>query len=163
MARGMTIDQKRQIIAKSVECPSLTHAELAEWAVITFILRHKPARSTINGILSNARRITSDAYGDSRRRKPLKVLSLRLEHRLAQWVKEYEDKNLYLSRQLTTMRARDLQGELCDRWDLNLSDGWLTRFMHRHGLWSRQLHGEAASADPKVVHQGLQIYKLHYT
>ncbi|KAE9050066.1 hypothetical protein PR001_g2741 [Phytophthora rubi] len=121
MARWMTIDQKRQIIAKSVECPSLTHAELAEWAVITFKLPHKPARSTISGILSNTSRITIDAYGDGRRRKPLKVLSLRLEHRLVQWVKEYKDKNIYLSRQLITMRARHLQGEICDTWDLNLA------------------------------------------
>ncbi|KAE9023708.1 hypothetical protein PR001_g12848 [Phytophthora rubi] len=54
------------------------------------------------------------------------------------------------------MRDRYRQGELCDTWDLNLSDGWLTRFMRRHGLRLRQLRGEAASADSNVVHQGLQ-------
>ncbi|GMF26654.1 unnamed protein product [Phytophthora fragariaefolia] len=52
--------------------------------------------------------------------------------------------------------ARDLQVELCDAWDLGLSDGWLTRFLRRHGLKSRKLHGEPASSSPKVVHEGLQ-------
>ncbi|GMF38460.1 unnamed protein product [Phytophthora fragariaefolia] len=150
----MTIAQKRQIIAKSVECPSLTHAELAKWAAIAFKLPHKPALPTISAIISNAARITSDAYGDGHRRKPLEVLSLRMEHRLAQWIEEYEDENLYLSRQLITMG--NLDGDLCDAWDLNLYDGWLIRLTRRHGLRSRQLHGEAASADPKAVHQELQ-------
>lgn len=152
----MTISQKRQIIAKSRACPSMTHADLADWAAEAFQLPRKPARPTISAILSNATRILSKSYGDGKRRKPLKVASERMERRLALWIQEYEDQNVYLSRQLIKTMARDLQVELCDAWDLGLSDGWLTRFLLRHGLKSRRLHGEAASASPKVVHEGLQ-------
>jgi hypothetical protein len=52
------------------------------------------------------------------------------------------------------MMARDLQGQLCDAWDLNFSVGWLTAFMRHHGLRFRIRHGEAASADSRIVYEG---------
>jgi hypothetical protein len=54
------------------------------------------------------------------------------------------------------MKARELQARLCDAWDLNFSVGWMTGFLRRHGLLFRQLHGEAASADPVAVQEGLR-------
>jgi hypothetical protein len=156
MARWMTIDQKRQIIAKSGECTWLTHLELADWAARTYALPVKPARSTITSLLRKASCLTSEAYADGRRRKPLKVMSMRLEQRLAEWVQAFEAKNLILSRAIITMKAQELQVELCDAWDLNFSDGWLTRFLRRHGLKSRRLQGEAASASPEEVYRGHQ-------
>ncbi|KAE8915332.1 hypothetical protein PF007_g16870 [Phytophthora fragariae] len=86
---------------------------------------------------------------DTNTRKPPRVVSLRLEKRLSAWIREKEERNI-------EMRARELQGELCDAWDLLFSDGWVTAFMRRHGLRFRVRRGEAASADPQVVHEGLQ-------
>jgi hypothetical protein len=156
MPRRLTILQKRQLIAKSQECPTMTHGELGEWATQEFKIPRKLPRSTVGAILRNSDRILSAAYGDGSRRKPLKVLSMRLENRLASWIKEYEDMNICLSRKLATLMARDLQGQLCDAWDLNFSVGWLTAFMRRHGLRFRIRHGEAASADSRIVYEGRQ-------
>ncbi|KAG6603052.1 Eukaryotic peptide chain release factor GTP-binding subunit [Phytophthora cinnamomi] len=81
---------------------------------------------------------------------------------LAAWVRKKfklhakPARNICLSRELVTMKARELQAHLCDAWDLNFSDGWLTAFMRRHKLRHRVLHGEAASVDPEVVRKGLQ-------
>lgn len=127
--------------------------DLADWATNAFKLPGKLARSTVGDILRNAARIGSSAYGDGKRRKPLKVASLRLAKRL---IKKYEDQDLCLSRALIKTMTRDLQIELRDTWDLSFSDGWLTRFTRRHGLKSCSLHGEAASASLEIVREGMQ-------
>ncbi|KAG6611512.1 DDE-domain-containing protein [Phytophthora cinnamomi] len=54
------------------------------------------------------------------------------------------------------MKARDIQRELCDAWELGFSDGWLTAFERRHRLRYRNRPGEAGSADPAAVAQGRQ-------
>ncbi|KAE9263526.1 hypothetical protein PF001_g31638 [Phytophthora fragariae] len=153
MGRWMTIEQKRKLVAKAAECPQMTQEKRAE---ATFSLANKPARNTISDILRKADLLPGEPYQDGKRRKPLKVASLRLEKRLSAWIQEQEARNICLSRELIEMRARELQGELCDAWDLSFSDGWMTAFMCRHGLRFRVRHGEAASVDPQVVHEGLQ-------
>ncbi|KAE8984614.1 hypothetical protein PR003_g18288, partial [Phytophthora rubi] len=42
-----------------------------------------------------------------------------LEKRLAAWIMDMERRNICLSRELVTMKARELQAHLCDAWDLN--------------------------------------------
>ncbi|KAE9037421.1 hypothetical protein PR002_g6579 [Phytophthora rubi] len=68
---------------------------------------------------------------------------------------DLESRNICLSRELIPMKAQELQPQVCDAWDLNFSDGWLTAFMRRHKLRHRIRHDEAASADPEAVHIGL--------
>ncbi|KAE9159318.1 hypothetical protein PF005_g32083 [Phytophthora fragariae] len=106
--------------------------------------------------MKNAESIMSASYGDDCQRKPTQVSSPQLEKRLAAWIMDMERRNICLSRELVTMKARELQAHLCDAWDLNFSDGWLTAFMRRHKLRHRVLHGEAASVDPEVVRKDLQ-------
>jgi hypothetical protein len=95
-------------------------------------------------------------YGDGNRRKPLRVTSLALETTLWTWIQRLETQGICHSRALITMKARDIQRELCDAWELSFSDGWLTAFEHRHELRSRQRPGEAGSADPAAVALGRQ-------
>jgi hypothetical protein len=152
----MTIKQKRLIIDKAEKCPNMTQEALAEWARSEFKLRTAPHQATVSVILKKAAKIKSEAYGDGSRRRILQVRSERLETRLGEWVQELEEMNVCLSRALIEIKARELQGELCDAWDLSFSDGWMTAFMRRHGLRFRVLHGEAASVDPEVVQAGLR-------
>jgi hypothetical protein len=157
MARWMTIKQMRAIIEKATASPGMKQSQLAEWAKCTFRLAKAPAQNTISDLLKRASAIMDDGYGDEQRRKPLQVTSIRLENRLWEWIQHLESMNVCVSRELITMKARALQGQLCDAWDLSFSDGWLTAFEHRHGLRLRERFGEAASADPEVVRQGQQL------
>eukprot|EP00644_Phytophthora_capsici_P013247 jgi/Phyca11/14052/fgenesh1_pg.PHYCAscaffold_5_\ len=59
-----------------------------------------------------------------------------------------------LPRKLSRPTAKELQGQLCDAWDLSFSDGWLTKFMKRHGLRFRERHGEGGSVDAAAVEEG---------
>ncbi|EGZ29932.1 hypothetical protein PHYSODRAFT_470975 [Phytophthora sojae] len=154
MGAWMKIAQKRELVRHYAEHPWMTQPELAVWSMERFTLKRHPAQSMISDILKNAKAIMSESYGDGNRRKPLRVTSVRLEKRL--WIQATEARSVCLSRAFIRMKARDLPVELCDGWDLSLSDGWLTKFEKRHGLRLRQLHDEAASADPKSVEAGRQ-------
>ena len=159
----MRIQQKRELIQKAAECPSMTQMELAAWAKTRFKLKKAPAQTTISDVLHKAAGITSEAYGDGKRRKPLEVTSMLLERRLWAWIQHIEAQNVCVSRDLIKMKAEDLQKELCDAWDLKFSNGWLGSFQRRHGLRYRQRPGEAASADLGIVYLGkTQLPKCYF-
>ncbi|KAE9042025.1 hypothetical protein PR003_g6223 [Phytophthora rubi] len=156
MGRWLKIGHKRAIVRMAKATPSMSQGELPAWVAKQYKLRNKPARNAISDILKNAAKIMSAAYGDDNQRKPTQVTSPQLEKRLAAWIMDLESRNICLSRELITMKAQELQPQVCDAWDLNFSDGWLTAFMRRHKLRHRIRHGEAASADPEAVRIGLQ-------
>ncbi|KAE9050558.1 hypothetical protein PR001_g2289 [Phytophthora rubi] len=108
----------------------MTQEDLAAWAKRQFKLVKAPARNTVSDILKKAATIKSDSYGCSKRRKPLKVTSPALDGELVGWVSFMEAKKL------------------------NLSIGWLTRFLKRHDMRFRLKKGEAGSVNPEVVRKG---------
>ncbi|GMF53272.1 unnamed protein product [Phytophthora fragariaefolia] len=123
MGAWMRIHQKRDLMKKAYECPTMTQHELGAWAKAAFKLKRAPAQTTISDILRKAPDIMSEAYGDGKRRKPLEVTSLALEEKLWAWIQAVEAQNVCLSRELIKMKAQDLQKELCDAWELNFSNG----------------------------------------
>ncbi|KAL3656999.1 hypothetical protein V7S43_018048 [Phytophthora oleae] len=90
MGAWMRIQQKRVLIQKADDCPATTQVELAAWAKLTFKLKQAPAQTTISDVLKMASIITSEAYGDGRRRTLLKVTFLVLEERLWEWIEQVE-------------------------------------------------------------------------
>ncbi|KAG3073102.1 hypothetical protein PI124_g20843 [Phytophthora idaei] len=130
MGGWMRIEMKRALIKHNYyERPGLSQRELAAWAKVQFKLKKAPAQTTVSDILKRAATIMDEAYGDNMRRKPLRVTSLRLEKCLWAWLQELENQHVCVSRELIRLKARDLQVELCDAWDLSLSDGWLTAYV----------------------------------
>ncbi|KAE9215230.1 hypothetical protein PF004_g14824 [Phytophthora fragariae] len=156
MGAWMRIHQKRDLIQKAYECSTMTQHELGAWAKVAFKLKRAPAQTIISDILRKAPTILSEAYGDGKCRNPLEVTSLALEEKLWAWIQAVEAQNVCLSRELIKMKAQDLQKELCDGWELNFSDGWLSGFQRRHALRYRKRHSEAASADTAAVYLGRQ-------
>ncbi|KAJ8566163.1 hypothetical protein ON010_g6962 [Phytophthora cinnamomi] len=92
MGKWMTIDNKRELIRKHAATPAMTQAQLAKWAKKEFRLRDPPARNTISDILRNAGAIMKEAYGQGKRRKPLKVKAPALERRLEGWIEKAEQR-----------------------------------------------------------------------
>lgn len=134
----------------------MTQNELAAWAKATYRLKRPPAQTTVFDILKMAPQIMSDGYGDGKRRKPLQVTSPELENQLWKWIEKVAEQGFCLLCELIKMKARDIQRGVCDAWDLNFSEGWLTAFERRHCLRSRLRPGEAGSADSDAVATGRQ-------
>ncbi|KAG2890297.1 hypothetical protein PC129_g14742 [Phytophthora cactorum] len=70
---------KRALIKHNYERPGLWQRELAAWAKVQFKLKKAPAQTTVSDILKHAATVMDEAYGDGKRRKPLRVTSLRLD------------------------------------------------------------------------------------
>ncbi|KAF1773257.1 hypothetical protein GQ600_12452 [Phytophthora cactorum] len=79
MGGWMRIEMKRALIKHNYERPGLWQRELAAWAKVQFKLKKAPAQTTVSDILKHAATIMDEAYGDGKRRKPLRVTSLRLD------------------------------------------------------------------------------------
>ncbi|KAF1790616.1 hypothetical protein GQ600_12124 [Phytophthora cactorum] len=90
MGSWMRIEMKRALIKHNYERPGLSQRELAAWAKVQFKLKKAPAQTTVSDIFKHAATIMDEAYGDGKRRKPLRVTSLRLEKRLWAWLQELE-------------------------------------------------------------------------
>lgn len=151
----MTIDQKRALIRKSVAAPKMTQIELADWAAREFGLYKPPANSTASDILKNASKINDPAYGNGKRRKPLKMTSPALESRLKDWVTHVERKKVSINHKILTMKVKKIQDDVGGvAQDLSLSVRWLSGFMRRHGSRFRIKRGQAGSVDPEVVREG---------
>ncbi|OWZ11881.1 hypothetical protein PHMEG_00015038 [Phytophthora megakarya] len=114
------------------EAPSMTQGQLAVWAKREFKLIAAPVQNTISDILINAAKIKNEAYGDKRRRKPVKATSAALESGLNAWVARVESKNVNINRMVLAEKAQQLQ-----------KIGWLTRFLDRHDMRFRIKKGEA--------------------
>ena len=74
------------------------------------------------------------------------------------WVSKAMADNLLITGEVLRQKwskFADLAGVPMDE-RLNLSEGWLARFKARNGLRQFKRHGEAASADPKVVEKEKQ-------
>ncbi|KAE9021678.1 hypothetical protein PF010_g5090 [Phytophthora fragariae] len=155
MVHWMTIENKRSHIDKSAAEPGMTHSELAGWSKRAFRLRAAPARNTVSDILKNASTIMKPEYGESKRRKPLKVKAPALETSLEEWVGSVEARGLCLNRKAITRKAEQIREDVGGpALDVGLSVGWLTGFPKRHKLRYRRRHGEAGSADADVVREG---------
>jgi hypothetical protein len=123
MGGWLKIKEKWALIEKAAACPDMTQHDLSAWAKSTFKLKRAPAQTTVSDILKRAAAIMRADYGDGNRRKPLRVTSLALETTLWTWIQRLEAQAICLSRALITMKARDIQRELCDAWELSFSDG----------------------------------------
>ncbi|KAE8957317.1 hypothetical protein PR001_g31417, partial [Phytophthora rubi] len=155
MGKWMAIDNKRELIRKHAATPAMTQAQLAKWAKKEFRLRDPPARNPISDLLRNAGTIMKEAYGQGKRRKPLKVKAPALERRLEGWIEKAEQRGMCLNRKVITRKAKKLRFEVGGpALDVGLSVGWMSAFLNRHELRSRPRHGEAGSAKPDVVRQG---------
>ncbi|KAG2824126.1 hypothetical protein PC113_g22080 [Phytophthora cactorum] len=96
---------KRALIKHNYERLGLSQRELAAWAKVQFKLKKAPAQTTVSDILKHAATIMDEAYGDGKRRKPLRVTSLRLEKRLWAWLQELENQYVCVSRELIRLKA----------------------------------------------------------
>ncbi|EGZ14048.1 hypothetical protein PHYSODRAFT_428482, partial [Phytophthora sojae] len=68
MGAWMKIHQKRGLIQKAADCPTMSQAALAAWTKAHYKLKRAPAQSTVSDILKKAALIMSKDYGDDNRR-----------------------------------------------------------------------------------------------
>ncbi|KAK1931618.1 hypothetical protein P3T76_012947 [Phytophthora citrophthora] len=134
--KWLTIEQKCDVIAQHRREPAASYTQLAQWAKTRFELSVPPSRQTVRNIVKaaddiEARRERGNLSGKGR--SPC-VRSQELEDQLKQYAQDCEARDVRLTRRLLNNRAREILDGMESAPTLNLSVGWLTRFMKRHGL-----------------------------
>ncbi|KAG1683730.1 hypothetical protein DVH05_014208 [Phytophthora capsici] len=134
--KWLTIEQKCDVIAQHRREPAASYTQLAQWAQTRFELSVPPSRQTVRNIVKaaddiEARRERGNLSGKGR--SPC-VRSQELEDQLKQYAHECQARDVRLTRRLLNNRAKEILDGMESAPALNLSVGWLTRFMKRHGL-----------------------------
>ncbi|GMF22794.1 unnamed protein product [Phytophthora lilii] len=146
----MTVAQKFELIQKHRQNPSLSTRKLALWAHEAFNLPTGPTAATVSRVLKTADEI-EDKQRNGITRKGHGVSCPELDAALKAYVDECVQHQVQLTRRLLVDRAREILREIPDAPTLNLSDGWLTSFMRRHGMGLRprslQTDGEGGDAE----------------
>ncbi|CEG48943.1 short chain [Plasmopara halstedii] len=149
--KWLTIEQKCELIAQHRSEPSTTYTQLALWTKSRFDLSVPPTRQTIRNILQAAAEIESKRQSDNvtAKGRRLCVRSRELENQLGQYVRECQTRGVQLTRRLLQSRAREIRDTMQHPPVHNLSVGWLTRFMKRHGLRFQKERGSLAEETMK--------------
>lgn len=157
----LTRGQKKELRDHHQEHPEKSLRVLCKWAYTTFQLRHPPAHSTLIALFKSS---GNDDARSTTTKTNRRVTSPQLESELAQWIARCESAMVPLVTYATirekAMKIReDIVNDVNATADnallqLSFSNGWLQKFLLRHGLKSRRLHGEAASVSAEVVECG---------
>ncbi|KAF1772221.1 NAD(P)-binding domain [Phytophthora cactorum] len=128
--------------------PSLSTRKLALWAHEAFNLPTGPTAATVSRVLKSAEEI-EDKQRHGITRKGHGVSCPELDVALKLYVDSCVQNHMHLTRRLLVDKAREILTTIPDAPTLNLSDGWLTSFMRRHGMGLRprslQTDGEGAN------------------
>ncbi|CAH0488908.1 unnamed protein product [Peronospora farinosa] len=134
--KWLTIEQKCEVIAQHRREPSTNYTQLSQWTKTRFELSVPPTRQTIRNIIQSAAIIEAKrlcVHVTAKGRDPC-VRSRELEDQLTQYINTCREHNVRLTRRLLNTKAREILNRMDNAPTHNLSVGWLTRFMKRHGL-----------------------------
>ncbi|KAK1935153.1 C-factor [Phytophthora citrophthora] len=150
MVQWMTVAQKFELIQKHRQNPSLSTRKLALWAHEAFNLPTGPTAATVSRVLKSAEDI-EDKQRHGITRKGHGVTCPELDLALKNYVDSCVQNQIQLTRRLLVDKAREILVSIPNAPTLNLSDGWLTSFMRRHGMGLRprslQTDGEGGDAE----------------
>jgi hypothetical protein len=155
---GNLTNQQVQMIVKKSKQTKMSQTKLATWAKRQFSLDKAPCQATISNILNNKRGLASSLDDKDRGIKRRRVVkSPELDNILLEWILQRQENRVALSWQLIQRKAEDFS----DRLNLSpeqrptFSDGWLEKFLDRHGLKTIVLSGESGSADVAAIEAAL--------
>jgi hypothetical protein len=157
MKLRMNLVDKHELYARHVTNPTQTYAELAAWAVESFMLISTPSKSTIGNAIK--RHKVPSLRADNKTRSMDRDVALpEVEQRVLEWVLRCEELGVCLTGELIRKQALVVCTQLSipETRRLSFSKGWLYKFQRKHGLTSKIQHGEAASTPPDAVNDGRQ-------
>jgi hypothetical protein len=146
---NLTNEQAQKIVQQSKK-KGMTQEKLRHWAKKEFNLKQLPSQSTISRIVNKKRGIP-DALDDRNRELKRKriVKSPELDKILAEWILQRQENRVCLTWSLIQAKAKNFADQLglSESERPGFSDGWLHKFLERHGLRTIVMSGESGSAD----------------
>jgi hypothetical protein len=155
----LTVKQA-QLIYKQAQGTKMTQKQLAEWAKKEFKMARAPSQGTISNVLNKKRHMDDDIPDRDLNLKRKRVIKHPdLDKALAEWIIQCQERRVVLNWQIIQEKAKRFAKDLNIEDDEcpTFSDGWLQKFLDRHGMKSLKLSGEAGSADMDAVRAELPV------
>ena len=146
---SLTLDQKRKIILEKLRNPKVTQEQLRLWAKSEFQLDRVPSQPTIHNILKAKSAILKPTVGDGKFKTRRPPTYPAFDTVLANWVLQKQGNKVSLTGDLIKAKGRVFLAKMGLEGKLELSDGWLQSFKHRHCFKEWKIHGERGSAERK--------------
>ncbi|KAF0685318.1 Aste57867_22763 [Aphanomyces stellatus] len=158
--KRLTLQQKAIIRDHYKMVNPNTINELSQWVVQQF--GFAPHRTTLQRIVNDQRGHDHIAECTLATRYNVQLPKCpELEIELYKWIIMANSKQCSITSTIIVRKAETLAKEMGLGDALRFSKGWLHRFQQRFSLHMFQLHGEAASADPKIVEDGREVLAAH--
>ncbi|KAK7590838.1 hypothetical protein V9T40_002451 [Parthenolecanium corni] len=142
--KNLTVSEKLEILEK------FDHKGASE-TLISFAFSVGLPESSVRTILRDREKIKSAAVGGDCKRRKLKAgQHSGVEAVLVDWIHECRNRPqpIALSGPIIQEKAREIGKKIND--EFSASNGWLSRFVKRHGIIYRQICGEAAEVSAAV-------------
>jgi hypothetical protein len=155
---GNLTNEQFQLIVQQSKHKGMTQEKLRHWAKRQFNMKKLPSQSTISNILNNKRRIPESLDDQNRGLKRKRIVkSTELDNVLAEWILQRQGNGVIMTWSLIQAKARVFadQLNLSESQRPTFSDGWLEKFLERHGLRTVKMSGESGSADVAAIEAAL--------
>ena len=152
---------QRQKLCAIQSTNKLNQISLANWAKEEFKLAKIPAQSTISNILKKRRVYDAMCEVDQlSAKRSRKLKNPELEKVLAAWVVECEELNICISYDIIKQKALALVDRLKVEDPPKFSNGWLQKFIKRHGFFKYKLHGESGSVNMVILNSAITALQV---
>jgi hypothetical protein len=157
----MTIEQAQILYRKNLQS-KMNQKQLAQWAQKEFNLAKEPSQSRISNIINQKRHMDENIPERDRGLKKKRIVKLPvLDNALAEWVLQCQERGVALNWQIVRRKATSFADQLnvpeTDR--PAFTDGWLEKFLGRHGLKTVKYSGERGSADVDAFNLELPAFQ----
>ena len=155
---GNLTNAQVQLIIQQSKIKRMTQEKLRDWSKKEFNLKKRPSQSTISRILNNKRgvpEVLDDRNRGLKRKRTVK--SAELDKILVEWILQRQANRVCLTWTLIQAKAKNFADQLAlsDSQRPSFSDGWLEKFLQRHGLKTVVMSGESGSADVAAINDAL--------
>lgn len=156
--------QRLEICLEAAYGPKKTQEQMCHWAKRQFNMDSLPSQSTISKIIKKSKELSEMSDKELSASSSKKAHYPELEEELSKLIVRMSNENVAINKHSVLAYATHLVNS---RPELTagkakplFSNGWISNFMKRHDLKSRQMNGEAGSVQIDAESVATQVEKL---
>ena len=151
----MLTNLQRKSICEAQASLHMGQAQLAEWAKSEFKLKKCPSQATICLTLKKRKTYESMELIELAAKRPRILKHPQLDRAIANWIIECESRQAHISYEIIRCKALDFANLLHIEPTPKFSNGWLEKFVKRHGFLKFKSHGESGSVNVELLKRAM--------
>ena|SRR3990167_3211273 len=147
----MLTNLQRKIICEVTDRYKMPQSELAKWAKKEFNLENTPRQSTISYLLKKRKSYEGMQVSELSSKMPRRLKHPELDRTIANWVEDCQARNINISYDLIIIKSKEFAQILNVVDPPKFSNGWLHKFLKRHGFKKHNVFGESGAVNMHLL------------